>query len=60
MLGEAFPIMLEQYFPILLFILVAAAFPLATLLLARVVRPANYAPIKGAAYECERACSGAT
>ena len=40
------------YIPILLFLLAAAAFPLATLLLARVVRPSNYAPVKGAAYEC--------
>ena len=43
---------MASYIPILIFILVAAAFPLATLALARVVRPANYAPIKGAAYEC--------
>jgi len=41
-----------SYIPILLFILVATAFPLATLLLARLVRPANYASIKAAAYEC--------
>ena len=40
------------YIPILLFLLVAAAFPLATLVLARIVRPSNYAPIKSAAYEC--------
>ena len=40
------------YIPILMFILVAAAFPLATLVLARVVRPNNPDPVKGAAYEC--------
>jgi NADH-quinone oxidoreductase subunit A len=31
---------------------VAATFPLATLALARLVRPANYNKVKGAAYEC--------
>lgn len=41
-----------DYIPILMFILVAAAFPLVTLLLARLVRPSNYAPVKAAAYEC--------
>src|SRR5262245_12690786 len=41
-----------SYIPILIFILVAAAFPVVSLLLARLVRPANYAPIKAAAYEC--------
>ena len=40
------------YIPILMFILVAAAFPLATLVLARVVRPNNPDPVKAAAYEC--------
>ena len=40
------------YIPILIFILVATAFPLATLLLARVVRPSNYGVIKSSAYEC--------
>jgi NADH-quinone oxidoreductase subunit A len=49
---------LVSYIPILLFILVAAAFPLVTLLLARLVRPSNYAPIKAAAYECGVETSG--
>ncbi|HZI94203.1 MAG TPA: NADH-quinone oxidoreductase subunit A [Patescibacteria group bacterium] len=43
---------MASYIPILIFILVATAFPLATLLLARVVRPSNYAVIKSSAYEC--------
>ena len=44
--------LMAGYIPILMFILVAAAFPLATLVLARVVRPSNPDPVKGAAYEC--------
>lgn len=40
------------YIPILMFILVGAAFPLATLLVARLVRPSNYEKVKAAAYEC--------
>ena len=40
------------YIPILMFILVAAAFPLATLVLASLVRPNNPDPVKSAAYEC--------
>lgn len=40
------------YIPIVIFLLVAAAFPLATLVLARLVRPSNYNRIKSAAYEC--------
>ncbi|HKY33702.1 MAG TPA: NADH-quinone oxidoreductase subunit A [Candidatus Polarisedimenticolia bacterium] len=43
---------MSAYIPILIFILVAAAFPIATLLLARLVRPANYGKVKMAAYEC--------
>jgi NADH-quinone oxidoreductase subunit A len=43
---------MSGYIPILLFILVAAAFPLVTLLVARLVRPANPEPVKSAAYEC--------
>ena len=49
---------MASYIPILLFILVAAAFPLATLLVARLVRPANYGRIKAAAYECGVETSG--
>lgn len=40
------------YIPILIFMLVAAAFPLVTLLFARLVRPSNYTRVKSAAYEC--------
>ena len=40
------------YIPIVIFLLVAAAFPLATLVLARLVRPSNYNRIKSSAYEC--------
>jgi NADH-quinone oxidoreductase subunit A len=43
---------MAAYIPILLFILVALAFPIATLMLARVVRPSNYGKVKMAAYEC--------
>lgn len=43
---------MADYAPILMFILVAAVFPLATLVLARLVRPANYGAVKAAAYEC--------
>ncbi len=43
---------MTAYIPILIFMLVAAAFPLATLLLSRLVRPANYEKVKAAAYEC--------
>lgn len=40
------------YIPILLFILVAAAFPVVTLMMARLVRPSNPDKVKSAAYEC--------
>lgn len=43
---------LSAYIPILLFILVAAAFPIVTLGLARMLRPSNYDKVKAAAYEC--------
>ncbi len=43
---------MEGYIPILLFLLVAAGFPVVTLLLARVVRPSNYEKVKASAYEC--------
>lgn len=43
---------MASYIPIVLFILVAAAFPLVTLLVARLVRPSNPEPVKSAAYEC--------
>jgi NADH-quinone oxidoreductase subunit A len=40
------------YIPILIFVLVAVAFPVATLLIARLVRPSNYSRVKASAYEC--------
>jgi NADH-quinone oxidoreductase subunit A len=43
---------MAAYIPILIFLCVAAAFPLATLLIASVVRPHAYDPVKMAAYEC--------
>jgi len=43
---------MSGYIPIVLFIMVAAAFPLVTLLVARLVRPTNYGAVKAAAYEC--------
>ncbi len=43
---------MTDYIPILIFLLVGAAFPAVTLLIARLVRPSNYSRVKGAAYEC--------
>lgn len=43
---------MAAYIPILIFLCVAAAFPLVTLLIARAVRPHAYDPVKMAAYEC--------
>ena len=43
---------MEAYIPILIFLCVAAAFPVVALLVARVVRPHAYDPVKMAAYEC--------
>ncbi|HEY3174178.1 MAG TPA: NADH-quinone oxidoreductase subunit A [Candidatus Polarisedimenticolia bacterium] len=43
---------MTDYIPILIFLLVAAAFPAATLLIARLVRPSNYSRVKAASYEC--------
>ncbi len=42
----------EQYLPILIFALVAAAFPVVTLIVARVVRPHKPDPVKLSSYEC--------
>jgi len=47
------------YIPILLFLCVAAAFPLVTLVIASFVRPRTYDPVKMAAYECGVETSGA-
>ena len=49
---------MESYVPILLFMLVAASFPLVTLVLARIVRPARHERVKAEAYECGMEPSG--
>ncbi len=49
---------MEAYIPILIFLCVAAAFPLVTLVLAWVVRPGSYDAVKMAAYECGIETSG--
>ena len=49
---------MENYLPILLFMLVALSFPLVTLALAWVVRPARYDRVKMAAYECGMEAGG--
>jgi NADH-quinone oxidoreductase subunit A len=41
-----------EYVPILIFLAVAAVFPVATLLIAYVVRPSTYNKTKVEAYEC--------
>ena len=43
---------MEAYIPILIFLIVAAVFPLATLLLASFVRQESYDSVKMAPYEC--------
>jgi NADH-quinone oxidoreductase subunit A len=43
---------MESYLPILIFLLVALAFPLVTLALAWLVRPTSYDRVKMAPYEC--------
>lgn len=50
--GQSKEPILSAYIPILLFILVAAAFPVVALALARVLAPSNYDKVKSAAYEC--------
>jgi NADH-quinone oxidoreductase subunit A len=40
------------YLPILIFAVLAACFPLVSLLLARMVRPSSPNPVKLSAYEC--------
>lgn len=44
--------MIEAYVPIALFVLVAIAFAIATLLIARLVHPRRRHPVKLAPYEC--------
>jgi NADH-quinone oxidoreductase subunit A len=43
---------MEQYVPILVFILVAISFPIIALLLAKVFRSGSPDPVKADAYEC--------
>ena len=43
---------MENYVPVLLFLLVALSFPLVTLALAKLVRPSSYSSVKAAPYEC--------
>jgi NADH-quinone oxidoreductase subunit A len=41
-----------EYAPILIFLAVATAFPVATLVIARLLRPSHYNKVKVEAYEC--------
>lgn len=41
-----------EYVPVLLFTLVGIAFPIVTLLLARLIRAGHYDPVKAEPYEC--------
>ncbi len=41
-----------EYAPILIFLLVAAIFPVAVLGIAAVIRPSSYEKVKAEAYEC--------
>ena len=41
-----------EYAPILIFLAVATAFPVATLVVARLLRPSRYNKVKSEAYEC--------
>ena len=43
---------MENYVPVLLFMLVALSFPLVTLALAKLVRPSRPSSVKAEAYEC--------
>ena len=43
---------MEQYVPILVFILVGISFPIIALILAKVIRAGNPDPVKSDAYEC--------
>jgi NADH-quinone oxidoreductase subunit A len=44
--------MVDAYVPILIFILVALAFGVGTLLIAKAISPSRYSKVKLAAYEC--------
>ncbi|MEK7283923.1 MAG: NADH-quinone oxidoreductase subunit A [Acidobacteriota bacterium] len=41
-----------EYAPILIFLAVATVFPVATLVIARLLRPSRYNKVKSEAYEC--------
>jgi NADH-quinone oxidoreductase subunit A len=41
-----------EYAPILIFLAVATAFPVVTLVVARLLRPSRYDAVKSEAYEC--------
>jgi len=43
---------LDNYVPVLLFLLVALSFPVVTLLLAKLIRPSQPDQVKGMPYEC--------
>jgi NADH-quinone oxidoreductase subunit A len=47
-----------EYAPVLIFLLIAAAFPAVTLVIAALVRPNNYNKTKVEAYECGVPASG--
>ena len=42
----------QGYLPIFLFLIASIAFPVVTLLAARLIRPSNPGVVKGEAYEC--------
>lgn len=41
-----------EYAPVLIFLVVAALFPVATLVIASLLRPSHHSAVKGEAYEC--------
>jgi NADH-quinone oxidoreductase subunit A len=43
---------MEQYLPILILLVVGAAFPIVSLIVARLIRPNNPDPVKLSTYEC--------
>ena len=47
-----------EYAPILIFLAVATVFPVATLVIARLLRPSRYNKVKSEAYECGVPSSG--
>jgi len=47
-----------EYAPVLIFLAVAAVFPVATLVIAAALRPSHHSVVKGEAYECGMPPSG--